>query len=107
MSGSEEGFQWFGEGFDGFPRGLPEDCVEYTLYVIDATLQDDEVRRKLRDVQASANVLTKQLLKGFIWQRERFKLELARENGAVFHICLAYHVIVAEASRNVLLTRPY
>ena len=107
MSGSKEGFKWFGEGFDGFPRSLPEDCVEYTLYVINAKLQDDEVRRKLRDVQASANVLTRQLLKGFIWQREGFKLELNRENGVVFHIYFAYHVIVTEASRIVLFTRPY
>ena len=81
MEESKDDFKWFGEGFNGFPRGLPEDCVEYTIFVIDSKLRDDQIRQKLKEVQASANSSTRDLLKGFIWQRESFKLELAQEKG--------------------------
>lgn len=83
MKEQQDDFKWFGEGFEGFPRRLPEDCVEYTIFIIDTELRDYEVRQTLRDVQASANVLTKKLLKDFIWQRENFKLDLTHENGTV------------------------
>lgn len=81
MTEATDGFKWFGEGFDGFPRRLPDDCVEYVIYYIDAQSKDVDVRQKLREVQAGANSLTKKLLQGFIWQRETFKLELVREKG--------------------------
>lgn len=81
MDASTEDFKWFGEGFDGFPRGLPNDCIEYALYVIDAKLQQIDIRQKLRTVQKSANLLTKKLLNGYIWQRDSFKLDLAQEDG--------------------------
>ena len=67
------------EGFDGFPKTLPEDCVEYSIYVIDAKLKDVEIRDKLRQVQNAASTLIKQILKDFIWQREPFGLTLQRE----------------------------
>ncbi len=81
MDGSKGDFKWFAEGFDGFPKSLPEDCVEYTLYIIDSKLNDFDVREKLREVQSETSTLTKQLLQNFIWQREPFALELVRENG--------------------------
>lgn len=81
MDGSTEDFKWFGEGFDGFPREIPSDCVEYALYVINAKLQQIDVRRKLREVQNSANILTKKLLNGYIWQRDSFKLDFAQKKG--------------------------
>lgn len=81
MNGSTEDFKWFGEGFDGFPRGLPDDCVDYALYIIDTKLQQIDIRHKLREVQKSANVLTKKLLEGYIWQRDNFKLNFAQEKG--------------------------
>ena len=83
MDRPKDDFRWFGEGFDGFPKSLPEDCVEYTLYILDSKLNDFDVREKLREVQCETIKLTKQLLQGFIWQREPFALELVRENGRV------------------------
>ena len=86
-----DGFKWFGEGFHGFPRVLPEDCVVYSIYVIDSKLNDIEVRDKLREVQKAANRLTRQLLGEFIWQREAFSLTLLREAGRSFlHGCTNY-----------------
>lgn len=89
MESRQRDFKWFDEGFDGFPKHLPEDCVEYFMYIIDTQLTDSEIRSELRSVQSSANSLTKKLLKDYIWQRQSFDLELVHENGddipAVFH----------------------
>ena len=84
MHTSTNDFKWFGEGFDGFPKSLPEDCVEYTIYIIDSKLTDLERREQLRSVQSAATKLTNQLLKDFIWQRESFKLTLEGEEGRSF-----------------------
>lgn len=83
MDGPKDDLKWFGEGFDGFPKRLPEDCVAYTLYIIDSKLQDADVRARLRDVQTAATNLTKKLLKNYIWQRDGFGFELVREDGKV------------------------
>ncbi|KAI4262993.1 MAG: hypothetical protein L6R42_001842 [Xanthoria sp. 1 TBL-2021] len=84
MVGPSNGFKWFGEGFDGFPKILPDDCVQYTLYIVDADLSHLEVRAQLRKVQAAATTLCKDLLKDFIWQREGFCLELKQQDGLSF-----------------------
>ncbi|KAL8726901.1 MAG: hypothetical protein Q9166_006390 [cf. Caloplaca sp. 2 TL-2023] len=84
MEGPSDGFKWFGEGFDGFPKILPDDCVQYTLYIINKGLNDFEVREQLREVQAATTSLCKSLLNGFIWQRDDLRLELKQENGLIF-----------------------
>lgn len=81
MDATKDEFKWFGEGFDGFPKSLPEDCVEYTLYILDSKLADLERREQLRRIQSAGVKLTNELLKDFIWQRETFKLSLEREDG--------------------------
>ena len=68
-------------GSDGFKRHLPEDCVEYSIYFLDKGVNDDETRKKLREIQAAASQLIKQHVKDFLWQRESFKLNLVREAG--------------------------
>ena len=83
MDGIKDDFKWFGEGFDGFPKTLPEDCVEYALYIIDTTLKDSEIRERLARVHHAAKALTKRLLRDFIWQRESFSLDLVRHDGKV------------------------
>lgn len=83
MEEPKDELNWFGEGFDGFPKRLPEDCVEYTLHIIDSKLQDAAIRTRLREVQRAATELTKKLLKEYIWQRESFGLVLERQNGKV------------------------
>ncbi len=81
MEISKGDFKWFGEGFSRFPKILPEDCVAYTIYIIDAKLSDFQVQEQLRQVQKAGIKLTNELLKDFIWQRERIQFDLAREKG--------------------------
>ena len=78
---ANDNFKWFGEGFDGFPRRLPEDCMEYTIYILDTKFPEVETRRKLHDVLIAATTLSKKLLKEYIWQNEIFSLQLTREDG--------------------------
>ena len=73
----DDGFKWFGEGFDGFPKRLPDDCVEYILHVIDSKLNTAaSVRTRLNQVVKASNDLKKNLLKEYIWQRDEFEFEL-------------------------------
>ncbi|KAI4113129.1 MAG: hypothetical protein LQ345_005824 [Seirophora villosa] len=84
MADHPDGFKWFGEDFDGFPKILPDDCVQYMVYIIDSKLNNFNVREQLRKVQAAANALCKELLKGFIWQRDGFGLEIVHQKGHSF-----------------------
>lgn len=79
----KDGLKWFGEGFDGFPKRLPEDCVQYTIYILDPKVLDSALRQKLRNIRFAANALTKKLLNNFVWQRDSFALELIHEDGKV------------------------
>jgi hypothetical protein len=81
MDHPQEDFKWFGEGFDGFPKRLPDDTVEYSLFVIDGKLSETQIASRLRSILQSSSALTKDLLKGYIWQREAFSLELTRKDG--------------------------
>ena len=83
MENNDADFRWFGQGFDGFPKRLPDDSIEYYIYILDQNLQDSDIREKLRSVQSSATSLTRKLLKDFIWQRESIVLELVREDGKI------------------------
>lgn len=85
MGERQKDFKWFGEGFDGFPKRLPDDCVEYAVYIINSSPAESSGRARLRQVQQAANVLTKGLLKDFIWQRQSFNLEIVQENGKADH----------------------
>ena len=78
MSKVHEDFKWFGEGFEGFPRRLPEDTVEYVVYLVDSNAQ---VKSRLNDVLKAVNELKKKYLKDYIWQRDNFSLQLKREDG--------------------------
>lgn len=92
MDGPKDEFKWFGEGFDGFPKRLPEDCVEYTIYIIDSTLSDSEIHQQLRQIQTAATKLINRLLKDFIWQREGIHFELRREEGEFAESHLGYRI---------------
>lgn len=76
MEGPKDDLKWFGEGFDGFPKRLPEDCVEYMLYIIDSRLTAKETLARLELVRKEAVKLTTKLLKDYIWQRDIFSLKL-------------------------------
>jgi hypothetical protein len=77
----KDDLKWFGEGFDGFPKKLPEDVVEYIIYIIDTKLSDVQTRERLQAFQRSLHQLEKKFLKEYIWQRESIGLELVREQG--------------------------
>lgn len=79
MEGPKDDLKWFGEGFDGFPKRLPEDCVEYMLFIIDSRLTQKEIITQLEAVRREASRLTNDLLKDYIWQRDEFKLKLKLE----------------------------
>jgi hypothetical protein len=77
---SGDGLKWFGEGFDGFPKKLPEDVVEYIIFIIDARLSDIQTRERLQAFQRALQDLKKKFLKEYIWQRDDIKLDLVRED---------------------------
>lgn len=72
----DDGLKWFGEGFDGFPKRLPEDCMEYMIYLIDSKLDSiAATRARLNDLLKNANQISKNLFKDYIWQRDPFSLK--------------------------------
>ena len=91
MPPTDEDLAWFRSTFHPIPKpALPNDCVEYSLYVLDPDLDsnvDSETRLRLRDVQRYASSLQMTYLKDYIWQRQDFSLELVKEDGEV---CILY-----------------
>lgn len=73
----DDGLKWFGEGFDGFPKRLPDDCVEYVIHVVHGGLNSTAaLRTRLNEILKAANEFKKKLLKDYIWQRQEFDLAL-------------------------------
>jgi hypothetical protein len=82
MEGLQDDFKGFGDGAEGFPKHLPEDCVEYWLFIIDSRLKSQkELLVRLEAVRKESLKLTESLLKEYIWQRESFKLGLEKGKG--------------------------
>ena len=79
MTKPRDELKWFGEGFDGFPKNLPDDFVEYTLHIVNSNFSQLEKREELGKVKSAALEFTSSLTKGFIWQREGFTLKIDRE----------------------------
>jgi hypothetical protein len=77
----DDGFKWFGEGFDGFPKRLPDDTIEYGIYVIDSSLSAQKISARLKQVHQQLKTFTKDLLESYIWQREPFSIELVFKDG--------------------------
>lgn len=73
----EDDFKWLGEGFDGFPKRLPDDCVEYIIHAIDSKLKTaTSLRARLNQVLKGSNEFRNNILKDYIWQRDDFELKL-------------------------------
>ena len=72
-SDPKDDIDWFGKGFEGFPKRLPEDCVQYAIHIIDEKLDEAALRAGLKQIQQAATKLTKTLLGDYIWQREPFE----------------------------------
>ncbi|KAM0451488.1 hypothetical protein ACHAPV_010000 [Trichoderma viride] len=64
---------------------LPENTVEYMLFMIDS--QQTEARKtrpRLETIRKSAVELVQSLTKDYIWQREGFEISFKSENGLLF-----------------------
>ncbi len=89
----DEDLEWFKSTFHPIPKpALPDDCIEYSLYILDPSSKGDNTKivQRLREVQKASAELTKNLLKDYIWQRESYRLELSREDGNYPCICEYY-----------------
>lgn len=85
MESVKNEFQGFEDGFHGFPKHLPDDCVEYTLFIIDSKLNSQkELRTRLEAVRRESKKLTDTLLKDYIWQRDGFSLQIENGNGMLY-----------------------
>lgn len=97
MDFPEDDFKGFGEGFEGFPKRLPEDCVEYSLFIIDSRLKSQkELLAQLENVRKESAKLVDSLLKEYIWQRDAFKLEFESGKG-MFASCYGLTIAVADS----------
>lgn len=72
------------EGFQGFQMQLPENCIEYMLFVIDTLHDNRKLLSSLEEIRKAALRLADDLTRDYIWQRESFNLELKRENGLTY-----------------------
>lgn len=67
----------FGE-FQGIPdRTLPDDCMGYAIFALDSA----NAQARLGEVKREAEALAAEWSEGYIWQRERFSLELVEKKG--------------------------
>jgi hypothetical protein len=82
MESVKNEFGGFEDGFQGFPKHLPDDCVEYSLFLIDSKLNSQkDLRARLEGVRRESKKLTDTLLKDYIWQRDGFSLQIDNGNG--------------------------
>lgn len=84
MAGSEDFIKDTKSGdskFKGYERVLPENCVEYMLFVIEPDLQAKKIHSGLEAVRKAAVQLANQLTKDYIWQRDGFSLETKTDQG--------------------------
>ncbi|OCK77254.1 SGT1-domain-containing protein [Lepidopterella palustris CBS 459.81] len=103
---AQDNFKWFGEGFSGFPKRLPEDCIEYIIHIINPTLSPNQTRAHLLSLQKASSLLQKKLLKDYIWQRDPFALSLVHEEGQwLLRGCTNYGDSIADEWLIVYLLR--
>lgn len=84
MESANDGFKWFGEGFDGFPKKLPDDTVEYLVFLLDSNASDSQTASGLRTILQQVITWYKKAFKDYIWQRQSFNLELQKQHGKEF-----------------------
>ncbi|KAI0388649.1 SGT1-domain-containing protein [Xylariaceae sp. FL0594] len=69
---------------EAFPRSLPDNCVEYMLFILDGNLDPRTLLSELKKVRKAALQLCMNIAKGYIWQRDSFQLHVKREAGLVY-----------------------
>lgn len=75
---------FFESGSDAFPRALPDNCVEYALFVIDTLLEPRALLSELEKVRKAAQQLCDELTGGYIWQRDVFQLQVKTHDGLTY-----------------------
>ncbi|PSR85482.1 SGT1-like protein [Coniella lustricola] len=70
-----------GQTCQQFERILPENCLEYMLFFLEAKSSTRNTLTGLDTVRKAANQLCKQLTQDYIWQRDGFTLEIKNEAG--------------------------
>lgn len=69
-------------GHTGFERELPDNSVEYLLFIIEDDKSDSRnTLTQLEKARKSALDLCQDLARDYIWQRDEFNLELKNEGG--------------------------
>lgn len=63
------------------PDSLPENCVEYMIFLIDQQLEPNNVLSSLEAVKKAGVQLMESLAKDYIWQRDGFSLEIKSHAG--------------------------
>ncbi|KAH8887097.1 SGT1-domain-containing protein [Thozetella sp. PMI_491] len=85
------------EGFDGFNMELPENCIEYMVFVVDPQTESQSLLLFLEGVRKAAMHLCEELTHAYIWQRQAFGLEVKVEKGR----CLVYLHGITDYGDNV------
>ena len=94
METIKDEFKGFEGGFEGFPKHLPDDCVEYSLFIIDSKLKSQkDLLSSLEAVRKESLRLSDSLLEQYIWQRDGFKLEVKNEKGMFFQKIAGFQLI--------------
>jgi len=71
----------YGE-FQGIPkRTLPDDTIQYSIYILASTQSTANLRAGLETVKDAAEQLLQEWGKGYIWQREGFVLSVSESEG--------------------------
>ncbi|KAI5919700.1 SGT1-domain-containing protein [Camillea tinctor] len=81
---SEDRTEFFQDGFQGFPRTLPDNCVEYILFIIDSKLDARTLLTELENVRKAAVQLCSRIASEYIWQRDSFQLQVKRDGDLVY-----------------------
>lgn len=65
-----------------FERTLPENCVEYMVFILEENPEPRRSFSSLETVRKAAVQLSNQLTKHYIWQRESFSLDIKSTDGS-------------------------
>lgn len=76
--------QIFQDGAEPFPRTVPDNCVEYMLFVLDDTLKPRGLLSELETIRRAAMQLCVNTAGDYIWQRDSFQLQVKREGGLIY-----------------------
>ncbi|GAP89832.1 putative protein SGT1 [Rosellinia necatrix] len=84
QEGDEEGDDTSRHGVEPLHRSLPDNCVEYILFVLDGTLEPRRLLTELESIRRTAVQLCAAVAGDYIWQRDSFQLQVERDAGLVY-----------------------